>query len=97
MPELVKVAETHDVPPGSAVAVECNGERVAIFNVDGQYHAMSDMCPHMGGPLSEGETDGESVTCPWHGWNFEFDGDEDDGVKRYKVVVDGNDVKLEVP
>ncbi len=98
MAEIVKVAETKDIPPGEGIAVEVKDERIAIFNVEGKFYAITDTCPHMGGPLSEGFADEDSVTCPWHGWNFEFeDPGEDDGVTRYPVHVDGDDIKIELP
>ena len=100
MPELVKVAETKDIEPGKAKCVDAGSERVAIFNIDGAYYAMSDMCPHAGGPLSEGYLTGTEVSCPWHGWVFDLNPGENapkDGVDRYRVHVDGDDIKLELP
>ena len=47
------------------------GDRiVALYNVDGQLHAIDGVCPHQGGPLGKGTLSGEVVTCPWHGWQF---------------------------
>jgi nitrite reductase/ring-hydroxylating ferredoxin subunit len=100
MPEFVKVAETKDVPPGESLVVTFAGERVAIFNIDGRFYAISEMCPHAGGPLSEGYVSGTSVMCPWHGWTFDLcpsNPDINDGVTRYKVSVEGNDILLESP
>ena len=60
-----------DCPPGQCV--ECvAGERVvALFNVDGAFHALDGICPHQGGPLGKGMLSGCIVTCPWHGWQFD--------------------------
>ena len=44
--------------------------RIAIFVHDGRLTAISDICNHKGGPLSEGRLRGEFVTCPWHGWEY---------------------------
>ena len=44
---------------------------IALFNVDGQFHALDGVCPHQGGPLGQGELCGTIVTCPWHGWQFD--------------------------
>src|SRR5277367_310678 len=38
---------------------------------DGRIFAMRDLCPHRGIPLSAGWFDGETVTCKYHGWQFE--------------------------
>ncbi|MEM9412373.1 MAG: Rieske 2Fe-2S domain-containing protein, partial [Planctomycetota bacterium] len=42
------------------------------FNINGQYSAIDDLCPHMGASLSAGDFDSEHchVACPWHGWRF---------------------------
>lgn len=100
MPEYVKVAETKDLPPGESIVVEHAGERVALFNVDGRYYAISECCPHAGGPLSEGYVSGTTVMCPWHGWTFDLcpnhTNPPNDGVNRYRVLVEDGDIKLEV-
>ena len=44
-------------------------EDIAVFNINGKYHAISDTCVHKGGPLSQGNLE-EVVTCPWHGWKY---------------------------
>jgi nitrite reductase/ring-hydroxylating ferredoxin subunit len=48
-----------------------DGHVVALFNVDGRYHALEGICPHQGGPLGKGSVDGPVVSCPWHGWRFD--------------------------
>ena len=42
---------------------------LAVFNINGKYHEISDTCVHKGGPLSQGNLE-EVVTCPWHGWKY---------------------------
>ena len=51
MAEFSKVADAKDIPPGSSLCVEFNRERVALFNVDGNLHAIGDTCTHRGGQL----------------------------------------------
>lgn len=63
---FVKVADAGEIPNGRLKLVDVHGERVAVANVGGQFHAFSDECTHDGGPLSEGDLEGEIVTCPWH-------------------------------
>ena len=99
MSDFVKVAAASDITPGSAKKVELNGTEIAIFNLDGQFQAMDEMCPHRGGPLSEGSVDGNVVTCPFHGWQF----DVTTGAcltnpaarqNKYQVKVEGNDILI---
>lgn len=53
--------------------VEGNGKKIALFNLEGSFYAINDTCTHRGGPLSEGEIEGELVTRPWHGALFNID------------------------
>jgi nitrite reductase/ring-hydroxylating ferredoxin subunit len=102
MAKLIKIAEVRDVLPGRAAAFTVEGQRIALFNVGGTYYAIADTCPHAGGPLSEGDVQGTKVTCPWHGADFDLTTGEVlgppayEGVASYKVVVEGDDIKVEV-
>ena len=103
MGRLVKVAETKEVPPGTAIAVDLEGRAVALFNVDGRFYAIDDTCTHRGGPLSKGDLDGTVVTCPFHGARFDVTTGQvlgppaAEGVARYDVRVEGEDVEIEMP
>jgi nitrite reductase/ring-hydroxylating ferredoxin subunit len=72
MATFVQVATTGELSPGQGKLVEVNQKRIALFNKGGQFYAIDDMCPHRGASLSEGELDGETVVCPWHGALFEL-------------------------
>ncbi|PYS47946.1 MAG: non-heme iron oxygenase ferredoxin subunit [Acidobacteria bacterium] len=102
MRELTRVASTTDIAPGQAIAVDAQGQRIAVFNVNGAFHAISDTCTHRGGPLSQGKVEGATVTCPWHGAKFDIltgnvlSPPAPTGVAAYKVVVEGGEIKLEL-
>ena len=64
MGEMIAVAKTGDLQPGKSMCVEVGGQKVALFNIDGSYHAIGDACTHVGAALSEGELDGNVVSCP---------------------------------
>ena len=102
MSKLVKVAVLSDVPPGHGMAFEAEGLRIVVFNVGGTCYAIDDTCTHAGAPLSEGEVQDGKVTCPWHGADFDLKTGEAltppafEGVHTYKVVVDGDDIKVEI-
>lgn len=55
-----------ELTAGQIKLVHLEGQRVAVYNVDGVFYATQDECTHVGGPLSEGELQGKIVTCPWH-------------------------------
>lgn len=99
MGEFVRVTGTTDVQPGSGIVAEVNGKTLAIFNVDGTFHAIDNTCVHRGGPLGEGELAGNVVTCPWHGWEYDVTtggcvNNPAATVERYQVKVEGADVKV---
>ena len=102
MGDMVRVAAKADIAPGAAIAVEVKGQKIAIFNIAGTYYAIGDTCTHRGGPLSQGAVEGTTVTCPWHGAKYDVTtGDvlsppAPRGVGSYKVIVEGNDIKVEV-
>ena len=67
----VKIAAVGDVPGGEGRVIEAAGRELALFNVDGQFFAISNRCPHRDGPLGEGDLESRVVTCPWHGWRWD--------------------------
>ena len=69
--DFVKVGESKDIGPSSMKAVDVNGEKVCIINIEGKYYAIGNVCTHMGGPLNEGTLEGIEVQCPWHGSKFD--------------------------
>ena len=101
MGTLIKVAEKKDLPAGSAKAVEVNGKKIALFNVDDKYYAIDNACTHVGGSLAEGSVDGNEVTCPLHGATFDITSGKvtgepaEDDVKGYNVIIEGEDIKIE--
>jgi hypothetical protein len=52
MAKLLKIAKTKDVPPGQAAAFTIEGQKIALFNVEGTYHAIGNTYTRRGGPLS---------------------------------------------
>ena len=71
MPEWIPVAAVAECPPGRSVERIVAGRVVALANVDGLFHAIDGLCPHQGGPLGTGTLCGTTLTCPWHGWQFD--------------------------
>lgn len=65
------VCKLADCPPGTCREAVAGDRIVALFNVDGELHALDGVCPHQGGPLGKGNLQGHVVTCPWHGWQFD--------------------------
>ena len=101
MPKMVKVAQVGDLSPGEGKVIEVESQNIALFNVDGTFHAMQNTCTHAGGPLGEGALVGDQVTCPLHGAQFNVTTGKVLGppalsdVKSFVVTVEGSDVLIE--
>lgn len=71
MPPYVPCGPASDVPAGRGKSVTAGSLALALFQVDGAIYAISNACPHRGGPLAEGRIEGCVVTCPLHGFQFD--------------------------
>mgnify|MGYP003381498366 CR=1 FL=1 len=71
MSNWIRIASVEQCPPGHACELVAADRIIALFNVDGEFHALDGVCPHQGGPLGKGKLVGCIVTCPWHGWQFD--------------------------
>lgn len=71
MIEYLKVAELHEVEEGMLFSTEADGEPICLTKIDGSIYAFTDNCTHISGPLNQGELEGCTVTCPWHGAQFD--------------------------
>jgi nitrite reductase/ring-hydroxylating ferredoxin subunit len=73
--EYIAVARVEDVPPGSMMHVDVNGEEIGLYNADGEIFAIGDVCTHAYTHLTEGEfyedIRGWVVECPLHGSRFD--------------------------
>jgi len=102
MSRYVKIGETSDLSPGDCKSVEVEGQTMALFNVEGMFYAIHGTCTHVGGPLGEGTLDGEIVTCPWHGAQFNVTTGEvlrppaGHDEKSFPVRIEGGDVLVEL-
>jgi nitrite reductase/ring-hydroxylating ferredoxin subunit len=98
-PEKAGLAEnefyTKDLQPGHMKLLKLNGQRVVVYNINGTFYGTQEECTHAGGPLSEGELNGDEVTCPWHYSCFRVtDGEAtclpaSDPLQTFRVVIEG--------
>lgn len=70
MADWIEVAPAAALAPGDYRVVDVDGTAVAVFNVDGEFHALEDVCTHDGGQLTGGCIEGGEVVCPRHGARF---------------------------
>lgn len=73
MSEFNPVLEENELQGEAMRAVEVDGIPVLVSRSEsGEVCAIANTCTHRGGPLNEGERDGNVVTCPWHGSQFDL-------------------------
>jgi nitrite reductase/ring-hydroxylating ferredoxin subunit/uncharacterized membrane protein len=71
--EWTDVAAESRLAGGRPYRVDVAGEPVMLVRRDGRICALADTCSHLGGPLSDGKLDGDTVVCPWHGSRFSLE------------------------
>jgi nitrite reductase/ring-hydroxylating ferredoxin subunit len=114
--DLTFCAPADEIGDGERRLIEAKGREIAIFNVGGEYYALANYCVHQGGPICEGQVsgalveedgelvwgqEGEIVSCPWHGWEFEIETGAHITTERYTlptydVTVHDGDIYLDI-
>ena len=101
MSKFVKAARVDEIRPGDKKIVDVDGMLVVIINLEGRFFAIEDVCTHDGGPLGEGELDGDQIICPRHGARFDVRTGAAlampafEPVPTYEVRVEDGDVLVE--
>ena len=57
---------------GQRALLELEGNSIALFNLDGQFYAIADSCPHQGSSLCAGQLQGRLIQCRAHGLRFDL-------------------------
>ncbi len=97
--EFRKVARVEEIPPGTIRAVQAGEEEIAIANVGGEFFATQHHCLHLKGPLGDGRLEGKTLSCPWHGWQYDVqtgrnEFDHEIRLQTFEVRVEDGDVKI---
>lgn len=97
--EYVVACRAEELPPGKSKVIIHEKWPIAVFNVEGAYYAVSNLCPHAAGPLDYGFVEHGRIICPWHGWSFPLSADDppNDGLPRYRVAVERGEVRVLFP
>ncbi len=99
----VRVGHASDVPQGRAEVFDVEDRKIAVFRLEGGFYAIDDICTHDGGPLAEGEIEGDEVICPRHGARFAIKTGTAltlpavTPVESYPVRVEGNELYIGLP
>jgi len=70
MSDWVAVCPAAELGPGEHRVADVDGTQVAVFNVEGAFYAIEDVCTHDGGQLTGGTVEGGEIVCPRHGARF---------------------------
>jgi 3-phenylpropionate/trans-cinnamate dioxygenase ferredoxin component len=68
--DWVSVARTDELQAGQWRTADLDGTQVVVFNIDGAFYAIEDVCTHDGGQLTGGHVEGDQIVCPRHGARF---------------------------
>ena len=101
MSEFVAVLEVASLATGQGRTVHVRGREFAVFNLDGEFYAIDNTCPHKGGPLGAGTLEDEQVFCPLHGWAFDVKSGgcltrPDRPVRSYPTRVQDGQVQIDL-
>ncbi len=66
----MKLCNMDSVPVGSMKQFYVGDLEILVVNLDSQIFCLDGRCTHAGAPLAEGTLNGEVLTCPWHGSQF---------------------------
>jgi len=97
-----RVAKLSEIASGTTRRVVVGSTELLLCNVGGKVYAIEDVCTHDGGPLDQGELEGEHVVCPRHGATFDVrTGDALTlpavlPLMTYDVSVEGDDVFVDL-
>jgi len=98
--QFTAVLSESDLEDGKPVRAEHDGTPLLVVRQGSQIFALAETCSHLGGPLSEGTLDGDTIQCPWHGSRFSIrDGHVVDGPAVHpqpclEVRIRGGQVEL---
>lgn len=96
---MFEAGRAEDLPNGSSKTVELpEGRELALFNVNGEFYATENFCPHKGAPLANGILCEHVIECEWHGWQFDVRTGEcltvTEKLETYEVVVEEGVIKI---
>ena len=100
---FIKVAQVSELRTGEMMAVTLGDDQVLLTNIDGNFHAIDDVCSHAYACLSDGDINGEETACPRHGGSFNaitgmpMNPPAEESLRVFQVKVEGDDVFVAPP
>ena len=100
---FIKVAQVNELRSGEMMAVTIGDDQVLLSNIDGNFHAIDDVCSHAYACLSDGDINGEEAACPLHGGSFNaitgvaINPPAEESLRVFQVKVKGDDIFVAPP
>ncbi len=98
----VHVARADEIAEGERRLVDAEGVSIGVFHHRGEWYTLSNSCLHRGGPVCTGALEGDVITCPWHGYQYNLTSgelllDRSAKLEMYPVEVRDGEVYLRIP
>ena len=100
---FIKVDQVNELRSGEMMAVTIGDDQVLLTNIDGNFHAIDDVCSHAYACLSDGDINGEEAACPLHGGSFNaitgvaINPPAEESLRVFQVKVEGDDIFVAPP
>ncbi|MEP7200005.1 MAG: protoglobin domain-containing protein [Chloroflexota bacterium] len=100
--KTVRVAHMREIPDGERKLVNVDGLSIGVFHHNGKWYALHNSCLHRGGPVATGPLDGDILTCPWHGFQYDITSgqltaDPNARLDMFPVVITDGEIHLLIP
>jgi nitrite reductase/ring-hydroxylating ferredoxin subunit len=100
--QFIEVASVDQIKNGELKVFDVNGESIILINLNGQFYAYKNQCSHMELELTDAEIEGEILTCPWHGAQFDIKTGEvvrlpaSEPLEKYEIKVEGGKIFIKI-
>jgi nitrite reductase/ring-hydroxylating ferredoxin subunit/hemoglobin-like flavoprotein len=98
----VTIVGAAEIPDGERKIVKIDGLSIGVFHHKGKWYALRNSCLHRGGPVCTGTLQDDTLTCPWHGFQYDVTNgrllvDPNTHLDTYPIFIEGDQVVLQVP
>jgi nitrite reductase/ring-hydroxylating ferredoxin subunit len=95
----VDAGRADGLPAGTCKTIDLpEGRELALYNIDGEFYATENFCPHKGARLADGILCQHVIECDLHGWQFDVRTGQcltvTERLKTYEVVVEDGVIKV---
>lgn len=97
----VLVGRADEIPEGERKIIEYEGLSIGVFHHKGEWYALSNKCLHRSGPVCTGLLEGDILSCPWHGYQYNVTTgqmllDSETSLPSYPVEIRDGEVYIRV-